>query len=65
MTRDTQELFTRDEAARELHVCIRSIDSYVHNGILKVVRRQRQGSSSAMDPKWVSAALLTSTSTVP
>ena len=43
MTRDTQELFTRDEAARELHVCIRSIDSYVHNGILKVVRRQRQG----------------------
>jgi hypothetical protein len=43
MTRDTQQLYTRDEAARELRVCIRSIDNYVHHGILKVVRRQRQG----------------------
>ena len=38
-----EALFTRDEAARELGVCIRSIDNYVHQGLLQVVRRQRQG----------------------
>ena len=43
MPRKPEVLYTRDEAANELRVCIRSIDNYVHNGLLKVVRRQRQG----------------------
>jgi|GEM_PF-3769970 len=43
MPRKTDVLLTREEAARALNVCIRSIDNYVHLGLLKVIRRPRQG----------------------
>ncbi|MCA9647029.1 MAG: helix-turn-helix domain-containing protein [Myxococcales bacterium] len=43
MAKKTAELYTREEAAQALRVCIRSIDNYVHHGRLRVVRQHRQG----------------------
>jgi hypothetical protein len=43
MTPGTPDLYSREEAARILEVCIRTVDNYISQGHLKVVYKPRHG----------------------